>query len=181
MGKDKKINQGNKQIMTLAEFHQLTQNQKGLLLHQCCGSRAWVNKMLQLPAQKTITDLFKDAEEKWNDCDEDDWKEAFSHHPKIGDLDSLRKKFSSDQFAGGEQSSINSASEQILQALAEGNKLYEQKFGYIFIVCATGKSPGEMLQILNSRLQNNPADEIKIASEEQNKITKLRLQKLFDT
>jgi len=181
MGNDKKINQGNKQIMTLAEFHQLKQDRKRVLLNQCCGSRAWVEKMLNSPAHKTVTDLLKQAEKNWNECDEADWKEAFSHHPKIGDLDSLRKKFSSDQFAGGEQSSINSASEQILQALAEGNKLYEQKFGYIFIVCATGKSPAEMLQILNSRLQNNPADEIKIASEEQNKITKLRLQKLFDT
>ena len=124
--------------------------------------------------------LLNVAEEKWNDCTEKDWKEAFLHHPKIGDMEGLRKKFSKDQFAGGEQTLVNTASEHTLNELAKGNKEYEEKFGYIFIVCATGKSAREMLDILQSRLVNDPGKEIKIAMEEQNKITRLRLQKLFE-
>jgi len=135
--------------------------------------------MLTIPPAEDLIDLFEDAEEKWYECNEEDWKEAFSHHPKIGDINSLKEKFSSS-FAEGEQSSIKQASELILQSLAEGNKAYEEKFGYIFIVCATGKSAEEMLGILTARLHNDPRDEIKIAMEEQNKITRLRLEKLFD-
>ena len=131
-------------------------------------------------AAEDLIDLFEDAEEAWYECTEADWKEAFLHHPKIGDIDALRKRFSSDQFAGNEQNSVNHASEKSLQLLAEGNKAYEEKFGYIFIVCATGKSVEEMLEFLNIRLRNSPDEEIKIAMEEQNKITKLRLEKLFE-
>lgn len=90
------------------------------------------------------------------------------------------KRFASTaQWASGEQSGVNAAKSETIQALAEGNHLYEEKFGYIFIVCATGKSAAEMLAILQTRLNNEPADEIKIAAAEQNKITKLRLQKLL--
>jgi len=167
--------------MTIAEFDHLEPSQKKALLLQCCGSSAWANKMLKMPPVEDLIDLFEDAEEKWYECNEEDWKEAFSHHPKIGDMDALRKTFSSDQFAEDEQSSIKQASERSLQLLAEGNKQYEEKFGYIFIVCASGKSADELLEILNSRLQNNPEEEIKIAMDEQNKITKLRLEKLFES
>jgi 2-oxo-4-hydroxy-4-carboxy-5-ureidoimidazoline decarboxylase len=135
--------------------------------------------MIGLPPAEDLIDLFEDAEEMWYKCNEDDWKEAFTHHPMIGDIDSLRKKFSNDQFAAKEQASINDSSEKTLQALAEGNHVYQQKFGYIFIVFATGKSAEEMLEILQARLNNNPEEEIKIAMEEQSKITQLRLQNLF--
>ena len=167
--------------MTIAAFDHLDRESKKNLLLQCCGSPAWVEKMLNLPPVEDLVDLFEDAEETWYECDEEDWKEAFAHHPKIGDMDALRKKFSSDKFAASEQDSIKNASEQILIALANGNKLYEEKFGYIFIVCATGKPAEEMLVLLNERLQNNPGDEIKIAMDEQNKITKLRLERLFES
>ena len=114
-------------------------------------------------------------------CSEKDWKEAFSHHPKIGDLESLKKKFSSTAgWASDEQSGVNTASQQIIEALADGNKKYEEKFGYIFIVCAAGKSAEEMLAIFKSRLQNSPEVEIEIAADEQNKITKLRIEKLLE-
>jgi 2-oxo-4-hydroxy-4-carboxy-5-ureidoimidazoline decarboxylase len=166
--------------MTVDEFNRLTENEKRKLLQQCCGAKAWVDKMLEaeLPEDKEL--LLKQAEDKWYTCTEEDWKEAFLHHPKIGDKEALRKKFSSDVFAGGEQSSVNRASEPTLDALTEGNENYQHKFGFIFIVCATGKSADEMLAILQSRLSNEPQKEIRIAIEEQNKITKLRLQKLFE-
>ena len=133
-----------------------------------------------IPADDMI-ELLEDAEEEWNQCSEEDWKEAFSHHPKIGDVESLTKKFASTaQWASGEQSAVNVASKETIEALAEGNRLYEEKFGYIFIVCATGKSAEEMLMLLRSRLENKPEEEILIAADEQNKITKLRIEKLLE-
>ena len=166
--------------MTIEAFNQLDKEEKKQLLLQCCGSKGWVEKMLQLPAATDLAGLLAHAEWEWYHCNKEDWKEAFRHHPKIGDLDSLRKKFSSDKFAGNEQAGINDAGESVLHALAKANTLYENRFGYIFIVCATGKSAKEMLEILHSRLNNHPEEEIKIAMAEQNKITMIRLKKLFD-
>lgn len=166
--------------MTIAQFDHLDQEEKKALLQQCCGSSAWVNNMLAAPPAEDLVDLFEIAEELWYACHEADWREAFSHHPKIGDIDSLREKFAATaQWAEGEQSSVKQASEQTLQQLAEGNEVYEQRFGYIFIICATGKTADEMLQLLNQRLYNNPEVEIEVAMEEQLQITKLRLGKLF--
>jgi len=128
-----------------------------------------------------LVELLEDAEEQWFKCSEEDWKRAFAQHPKIGDIDSLKKKFASTAaWASGEQSGVNAASQNTIEALAEANKKYEDKFGYIFIVCATGKSAEEMLEILLSRLPNDPEEEIEIAADEQNKITKLRLEKLLE-
>jgi 2-oxo-4-hydroxy-4-carboxy-5-ureidoimidazoline decarboxylase len=166
--------------MTIADFDHLDKEEKKKLLFPCCGSSAWVNKMLTIPPVEDLVDLEEEAEEKWYECSEADWKEAFSHHPKIGDMSSLREKFAKDQWAEGEQSSVKQASEEVLRSLTEGNKLYEEKFGYIFIVCATGRSAEEMLGMMTARLHNSPADEIQIAMEEQLKITKLRLEKLFN-
>lgn len=166
--------------MTIAEFDNLDNVQKRTLLMQCCGSTEWVNKMIgSLPAEDLV-DLMELAEENWYACTKKDWLEAFAHHPKIGDIESLQKKFASTaHLASGEQSGVHTASQQVLEALSAGNKLYEQKFGYIFIVCATGKPAEEMLDILIARLKNTPDDEIFIAMSEQNQITKLRLEKLF--
>jgi 2-oxo-4-hydroxy-4-carboxy-5-ureidoimidazoline decarboxylase len=167
--------------MTLHEFNILPKQQLIKELTKCCGSSAWVNKMLPFIPADDMVELLEDAEEQWYKCSETDWKEAFAHHPKIGDVESLTKKFASTaQWASGEQSGIKAASQQTIEALAEGNLEYEKKFGYIFIVCATGKSAEEMLEILQSRLLNNPEDEIQVAADEQNKITKLRIEKLLE-
>jgi 2-oxo-4-hydroxy-4-carboxy-5-ureidoimidazoline decarboxylase len=167
--------------MTIAEFDHLDKDQKQKLLYQCCGSTAWVEKMLSKPPVEDLVDLLEDAEEAWYTCSAADWKEAFSHHPKIGDIGSLKKKFANDQFVAGEQSGVANASDQTLESLAESNKSYEEKFGYIFIVSAAGKSAVEMLGTLTARLQNKPEVEITIAMDEQNKITRLRLEKLFES
>jgi 2-oxo-4-hydroxy-4-carboxy-5-ureidoimidazoline decarboxylase len=166
--------------MTIAQFDQLDPTAKETLLLQCCGSTAWARKMVAMPPAEDLIDLFEDAEEKWYECTETDWKEAFGHHPKIGDLEGLKNKFSDDRFAGEEQLAATGAPQQTLKALAEGNLAYEKKFGYIFIVCASGLRADEMLRMLQSRLPNGPSEEIKIAMEEQNKITRLRLEKLFE-
>lgn len=127
-----------------------------------------------------LVELLEDAEQQWYQCSEKDWKEAFDNHPKIGDKESLKKKFASTaQWASAEQSAVNKASAETIEALAKANLEYEKKFGYIFIVCATGKSATELLSILESRLKNDPKEEIMIAADEQNKITKLRIEKLL--
>jgi 2-oxo-4-hydroxy-4-carboxy-5-ureidoimidazoline decarboxylase len=167
--------------MTLHELNTLPKQQLKAELAKCCGATAWVEKMLPFFPADDLVELLEDAEEQWYKCTEADWKEAFSHHPKIGDIESLKKKFASTaKWASGEQSGVNIASQEIIESLAKGNKEYEEKFGYIFIVCATGKSAEEMLEILNSRLPNDPEEEIEIAADEQNKITKLRLEKLLE-
>jgi 2-oxo-4-hydroxy-4-carboxy-5-ureidoimidazoline decarboxylase len=167
--------------VTLHEFNILSKQQLIEELTKCCGSSTWVNNMLPFIPADDMVELLEDAEEQWYKCSETDWKEAFTHHPKIGDIESLTKKFASTaQWASGEQSGVNTASPEIIEALVEGNLLYDKKFGYTFIVCATGKKAEEMLAILQSRLLNAPEDELEIAAEEQNKITKLRIQKLLE-
>jgi len=166
--------------LTIAAFDHLETGKKKELLTQCCGSGVWVSKMLAAPLADDLVELLEYAEEKWYECSEDDWREAFEHHPKIGDINSLKKKFENTaEWAAGEQSGVNTAADETLSALAQGNEAYEKKFGYIFIVCATGKSAGEMLQLLEARINNHPAEEINIAADEQNKITRIRLEKLF--
>ena len=172
--------------MTLHELNTLPHQQLIAELTKCCGSPAWVNKMLPFFPADDLVELLEDAEEQWFKCGEADWKEAFARHPKIGDIDSLKKKFASTAdpiaigWASGEQSGVSTASQKTIEVLAASNKKYEDKFGYIFIVCATGKSAEEMLEILQSRLLNSPEDEIQVAADEQNKITKLRLEKLLE-
>ena len=166
--------------MTIAEFDHLPTEKKKELLQQCCGATAWVNKMLTVFPVEDLVELLETAEEKWYDCSEEDWKEAFEHHPKIGDINSLRQKYSATKtWAEGEQAGVTTASEKDLQGLEKCNDEYEKKFDYIFIVCATGKTAKEMIDILNARLPNTAKEEIKNAAAEQNKITKLRLEKLF--
>ena len=121
------------------------------------------------------------ADETWWELDREDWLEAFSHHPRIGDIDTLRARFASTgAWASGEQSGVDSASDEVLGGLAEGNRRYEQQFGYIFIVCATGKSAAAMLGLLQERLGNSPDQELPIAAEQQRQIMQLRLDKLRD-
>ena len=168
--------------MTLKEFNELPARDAIEELLRCCGSKRWAEDMTTRRPFRGFGDLHLAAEEVWINLTPTDWKEAFAHHPKIGDIKSLRKKFGSTaQWASGEQAGITSTTERVLKALADGNKLYEAKFGYIFIVCATGRSAEEMLIMLNARLDNYPADELKIAAREQGKITRLRLEKLLTT
>ena len=167
--------------MTLHEFNILPKDKLKEELIRCCGSVAWVHKMLTHVPAEDMVELLEDAEIEWWNCSEADWKEAFASHPKIGDATSLAKRFASDAaWASEEQKNVGAASGETLHALAEANKLYEEKFGYIFIVCATGKTAEEMLGLLHIRLQNKPEEEIRIAADEQNRITKLRIEKLLD-
>ena len=166
--------------MTLHELNILPKEQLKAELFKCCGSNRWVEKMLPFFPADDMAELLYDAEDQWYECNETDWLESFNHHPKIGDMDSLKKKFATTAgWASGEQGAVAEASEETLKALAEGNEAYEKKFGFIFIVCATGKSADEMLQLLQERMPNDKEHEIIIAMDEQNKITQIRLQKLL--
>lgn len=169
-------------VMTLDQFNGQTREECVARLKSCCGSSTWVDQLIK---QMPFTDsphLARAAEEVWYEiCKETDWLEAFSHHPKIGDLQSLKDKFASTaHLAGGEQASVSHASEQVLSSLSSLNAEYESKYGFIFIVCATGKPADEMLRILEDRLQNDRESELRIAMGEQHKITLLRLRKLID-
>lgn len=166
--------------MQLAELNQLSPSKRKEELRKCCGSSAWVEKLdCFFPFENKET-LFEKADKVWKQLSQKDWLEAFQHHPKIGDVASLKEKFAATaNWAASEQSAVQRASQPVIEELAKGNKEYEKKFGYIFIVCATGKSADEMLALLKSRLPNNSADEIRAAAAEQAKITRLRLEKLL--
>jgi 2-oxo-4-hydroxy-4-carboxy-5-ureidoimidazoline decarboxylase len=167
--------------MTLTELNLLPKPALAEALQKCCGSMAWVENMAaQFPVSDAET-LLREATAQWSKLTEADWREAFTHHPKIGgNVEALREKFvSTSQWAEGEQASVKQASQATLEALATGNEDYERKFGYIFIVCATGKTAEEMLALLQARLPNNSEAEILIAAGEQDKITRIRLEKLL--
>ncbi len=167
--------------MTVESLNSLTKSEAFVQFEMCCGASNWVEKMSANRPFQNDDELFKKAESIWFSLSSEDWLEAFTHHPKIGDVDSLRKKSQNTKsWSEKEQSGIQEAGENILKDLAESNRLYEEKFGYIFIVCATGKSAGEMLALLKVRLENDPEAELLIAAKEQNKITRLRLEKLLD-
>ena len=169
--------------MLLKTLNQLPAEDMSEAFSQCCGASRWVRLMQRRAPFENEEILLQTAESIWyEECKDIDWLEAFTHHPKIGDLDSLKKKFAStQQWAGEEQAGINAATQSTIESLAEGNRAYEQKFGYIFIVCATGKTAEEMLNLLEDRSTNTPAEEILVARDEQHKITILRLQKLLNS
>ena len=166
--------------MTIASFDHLPVEEKSELLHKCCGARQWVNNMIELLPYEDLVQVLEDAEQVWYNCDESSWMEAFNNHPKIGDLSSLKNKFSSiKDLAGEEQSGVNKASEETLINLAKLNSQYEKQNGFIFIICATGLSADQMLETIKLRLVNQRQIELENAAEEQNKIIKIRLEKLF--
>lgn len=146
---------------------------------RCCGSTRWADAMTAHRPFADEAELLAVADVVWESLDRADFLEAFAAHPRIGDVESLRKKFATTAaWCAGEQAGAIGAAEDVIQGLAEGNRDYEAKFGHIFIVCATGKSASEMLAILQSRLSNDPDTELRIVAAEQAKITRLRLEKL---
>ena len=166
--------------MTLQTFNELSTEDAEQKLLQCCTSSAWAKRLSNGRPYSSINELYKSADSVWRALEESDYLEAFEGHPKIGDINSLRSKYSNTkQLAAGEQQLVNGADDGILQELAHANESYQNKFGFIFIVCATGKSAAEMLGILQSRIINNRAAELIVAAAEQSKIFQLRLNKLL--
>ena len=166
--------------MTIDQLNRLSEADASAAFEQCCGAAQWVERMVYARPFETLAEVIETSDTIWEECDVDDYEEAFTHHPKIGDVESLSKKFANTKaWAVGEQKGVESADRTVIEKLAQGNTAYEEKFGYIFIVCATGKSAAEMLAMLEARMKNDPKDEILVAAAEQNKITRLRLKKLL--
>jgi 5-hydroxyisourate hydrolase/2-oxo-4-hydroxy-4-carboxy-5-ureidoimidazoline decarboxylase len=170
-------------MITLNILNSLSELEAQEQLEQCCVSKIWVSKMIESRPFSSEGDLIKRAASIWyNDCSVEDFKEAFTGHPKIGNIESLKEKFAhTADWADDEQSKMSEANMDTIEALAKANTAYEDKFGYIFIVSASGKSADEMLAIIDARLQHELEDEIYVAMNEQHKITVIRLAKLIQS
>jgi OHCU decarboxylase len=141
-------------------------------LLRCCGSEVWAQRMLASRPFGDAETLHRTADEIWFSLRREDWLEAFSKHPKIGDK-------ASSNWSAQEQQGMSTASEETARRMRELNEQYERKFGWRFIVCATGKPADEMRSLLEQRLSNDPDTELRIAADEQAKIMHLRLDKLL--
>lgn len=159
--------------MTLDQLNHSPSETAHIALLACCGSQAWAGGMIKCRPYPDFTRLRNTAEELWWALNPPDWLQAFAAHPKIGERRSSAKWFAD------EQSGMSHANDETHAAIRRLNEQYERKFGWIFIVCATGKSADEMLQILQARLPNDPETELPLAAAEQLKITNLRLAKLI--
>jgi 2-oxo-4-hydroxy-4-carboxy-5-ureidoimidazoline decarboxylase len=166
--------------MTLQDINGLSADAAAAEFTRCCGAARWAAEMAARRPFADEDELYAVADSLWPLLTGEDWREAFAHHPKIGDRESLRARFAATAaWASGEQAGVQAASDEVLDALATGNAAYETRFGSIFIVCATGKTADEMLALLQARLPNPPEEELSVAAEEQKKITRLRLEKLL--
>jgi len=168
-------------MMTLSQFNKLPEQKAIAHLLKCCASSKWAAGVAGARPFSDANALINTAADIWyRQCDSSDWKEAFTGHPQIGNLSSLKKRFAnSADWAAGEQSTVAAADETTLRSLAEANAAYYKKFGYIFIVSASGKSAKQMLAIIRARLEHDIDDEIQVAMGEQHKITAIRLVKLM--
>ena len=146
----------------------------------CCGSREWARRLAAERPFDSAGALLDRAESVWWALGEADWLEAFRSHPRIGERKAEAGQTSRERaWSAGEQSGMLTAAETTQQALAAGNREYDERFGFIYIVCATGKTADEMLALLRQRLANAPADELRVAAGEQARITRIRLEKLL--
>ena len=142
-------------------------------LQRCCGARHWVDAMLAARPFARDAELLATAERVWWELGRPDWLEAFAAHPRIGG-----RVGAGMGWARREQAGAADGAAATLAALAQGNVTYEERFGHVFLISATGKTADEMLGALRGRLSNDPATELRVAAEEQAKITRLRLDKL---
>lgn len=164
----------------LSRFNSLPVADAERELRACCGSTRWIEGMLARRPFASGEALLEAADAVWAEAGPDDWHEAFRAHPKIGESKAQAgQSATAKSWSSQEQSGAKSASDETKQALAEINREYESRFGFIYIVCATGKSADEMLAIAKRRIGNAPDDELRIAAAEQHKITRLRLEKLL--
>jgi len=159
--------------MRLEDLNALNEEAATREFLRCCGSTQWAREMAASRPFDSAETMAQTGDTIWSSLERVDWLEAFAAHPKIGER-------SASSWAAAEQAGTGNASVDVRDRLAASNRDYEARFGYIFIVCATGKSAGEMLALLDERLTNDPDEELHIAAEEQRKITRLRLAKLLD-
>lgn len=164
---------------SLERLNALPPDEASKELLKCCGSVRWAQAMVARRPYRDLEELTQTADEVWWSLEHADWLEAFRSHPKIGEKKAAEPvSTQSRQWSKQEQAGVRAANQDTIDSLARLNREYEQKFGFIFIVCATGKSAAEMLALLRERLENKIDAELNIAATEQAKITELRLKKL---
>lgn len=164
--------------MDLATFHRLLLPTAARELLACCGSPRWAAAMAALRPFRELDELQATAKQVWWSLDEDDWRAAFAAHPRIGERaagDGAHARWSA-----AEQSAAQRSDEAVRAEIAAGNAEYEKRFGHVFLIAAHGRSGEEILAELRRRLGNDPASELRTAAEEQAKITRLRLARLFE-
>ena len=167
---------------TLERFNRLSKQKAAKALRDCCGSTKWAQQMAQEKPFPNPSTFFQAADKIWSELRHEDWLQAFRHHPAIGTKKAQSKQSATaSRWSAKEQSTAQSAPPEILAALAEGNKAYARKYGYVFLICATGKTSEDILKALRQRMSNAPEVELRIAAEEQHKITRLRLEKLLQS
>ncbi len=160
--------------MTLDELNGMDLHSAADVLKPCCGSQRWAEGMAARRSFPHLVELHRAADSVWSALGREDWLEAFASHPRIGDTGGASR------WSMKEQEGVATASDDGKTRLAQLNSEYHERFGFIFIICATGKSVDEILVSLEQRLNNSPDDEIRVAGEEQMKIVHLRLNKLID-
>ena len=165
---------------SLDRLNSLSSLEAELELMRCCGAKNWARRLVEQRPFIDVPQLLSKANDIWWSLPASDWLEAFRSHPKIGEQKAAQATSAESQaWAKQEQAGTRDATREIMSELANGNRDYEHKFGYIFIVCAMGKTSAEMLAILRARLANEADTELRVAAEEQRKITELRLRKLI--
>lgn len=166
--------------MTVDEINAMPADVAAETFRACCGSSRWVNGMVSRRPYRSPPELLYSADKEWDATEREDWHEAFSHHPRIGEQKATAvQSAQSAGWSSREQGEIQAAPEAIQRELAEANRAYEARFGHIYIVCAARKSAAELLAIARERLTNDPKTELEVAAKEQRKITRLRLEKLL--
>jgi OHCU decarboxylase len=158
--------------MTLDECNRLDPARAEAEFRRCCGSLRWARAMTEARPFASLDAMTGAGDAIWEALAPDDWIEAFAAHPQIGEQGRV------SAWSNQEQAGVQSVADDVRVRLAASNAVYRSRFGYIFIVCATGKSAEEMVAMLDARLSNLPAIELRIAADEQRKITGLRLAKL---
>ena len=162
----------------LARWNGLRPEEAAEEILPCCGSKSWARGMVARRPILDETALLVASDHVWKSLPESDWMEAFRSHPRIGESDRpATSPQQSAEWSRTEQQKVRAADEEVKLALAEGNRAYEQRFNRIFIVCATGKSGPEILEILRRRLQNDDTAELQEAAEQQRQIMHIRLRK----
>ena len=167
--------------LTLRKLNTLPAPDAERELLACCGSRAWARQVAAGRPYSDLDALLATSDRVWSRLSPDDWREAFAKHPRIGERAAATATASEQRWSQGEQSRAQESPASVLAELAMANAEYEERFGHVFLICATGRSADEILANARSRLQNDPDRELAIAAEEQRRITHIRLRKLLQT
>ena len=164
----------------LERLNDMSDEEAEAALLTCCGATIWARQMTRLRPFITDGELLEAGDRVWWSLNPEDWLEAFRAHPRIGE-----RKAQAEQgeraaaWSAQEQAGATQAGADVAAKIAEGNRAYEERFGYIYIVSAAGKTASELLALLRERLANDPESELRVAAGEQARITRLRLEKLL--